>query len=441
MRPASIAEVLGQEHLLGSGKLLSRVGAGELLPSLILWGPPGSGKTTLARLLVGAAGADFAPLSAVMAGVKDVREIVIRARDRRDQFSRMTVLFLDEIHRFSKAQQDALLPHVESGIVTLIGATTENPSFHVNSALLSRCRVLRLEALAPESLRELVRRALADSERGLGTLGASISDDALNALVAAAEGDARRLLGSLEVAAAIVGHGEDSARVIDAAAVGEALQEKTFIYDKSGEEHYGVVSALIKSLRGSDPDAGCYWMARMLESGEDPLFVLRRLVIFASEDIGNADPQALILASATLEAFRFLGLPEGVLPLTQLVLYLAAAPKSNSALATYAAARAAVRDRGSLPVPPRLRNASTTLQTSLGYGVGYRNPHAEEEAEAETYLPDELAGAVFYRPARRGYENLIARRLEELRSAGATDGREPTSGAAHPGRAPRPEKN
>jgi putative ATPase len=421
MRPAELGEFAGQEHLLGPGKLLAA--AGKALPSLILWGPPGSGKTTLARLLASRTRAYFAPLSAVSAGVKDIREVVAAAATRRDQYGHPTLLFLDEIHRFSKAQQDALLPHVEAGTVTLIGATTENPSFEVNAALLSRCRVVRLEPLSPEVLFDLARRALADRERGLGELAVEVPDEALALLVERADGDARRLLNALEVAVhlAQAGVGDGAARV-DAAHVEEALQQRMLSYDRAGAEHYGVVSALIKSMRGSDPDAAVYWMTRMLEAGEDPRFVIRRLVIFAAEDIGNADPQALVVATAALQAFELVGLPEGVLPLTQAAVYLACAPKSNTALTTYAAARKAVRENGALPVPRKLLNATTGLDKQMGHGKGYRYPHEfAGHYVPETYLPDALIGQRYYQPSDSGFEAELAARVAAWRKARGED--------------------
>jgi putative ATPase len=416
MRPRELAEVVGQEHLLAPERLLGRVLAdGSELPSIILWGPPGTGKTTVARLVAGEVGARFEPLSAVSAGVRDIREVVGRAADRRDQFGELTLLFLDEIHRFSKSQQDALLPHVEAGTVTLVGATTENPSFEVNAALLSRCRVLRLEPLGEDSLRELAGRALRDRERGLGGNELELGPDVLDALVQHAAGDARRLLNSLEVAAHVA-HAAGE-RVVTLPIAEEALQQRTLLYDKAGDEHYGVVSAFIKSLRGSDPDAAAYWMVRMLEAGEDPLFVLRRMVIFASEDIGNADPQALSVATGALQAFQFVGMPEGVLPMTQAAVYLATAPKSNTALTTYAAARKAVRERGALPVPAKLRNAVTALQKQMGHGRDYKYPHDfDGHYVPEAYLPEAIEGSRFYEPADSGFEATIKARLEELRA-------------------------
>jgi putative ATPase len=414
MRPRTVDELVGQAHLIGPGRILSNLAPGRAIPSLILWGPPGSGKTTLARLLGEALRAELVSLSAVDAGVKDVREAVAKAAERRDQFGARTLLFIDEIHRFSKTQQDALLPHVEAGTVTLIGATTENPSFGVVAALLSRCRVVRLEAIADAELGKLAQRAVADRERGLGNLGVTLEDDVGAQLVAAAGGDARRLYSILEVAADLAARGGEGV-AITADHIAEAAQGKNLLYDKAGDEHYGVVSVFIKSMRGSDPDAAVYWMTRMIEAGEDPRFVLRRLVIFASEDVGNADPQALVVATSALQAFQLVGLPEGVLPLTQAVVYLALAPKSNRALTTYAAARKLVREHGTLPVPARYRPGSTAVDRAIGHGQGYKYPHDfEGNYVPEDYLPDALIGERIYEPSEAGFEAELARRLAEL---------------------------
>jgi putative ATPase len=414
LRPQSLAEFIGQEHLLGAGRLLGKLSPGQNLPSLLLWGPPGTGKTTLARLLAEAVRAHFVTLSAVQAGVKEVREAVAEAAQRRDQFGRKTLLFIDEIHRFSRTQQDALLPHVEAGTVTLIGATTENPSFGVVAALLSRARVVRLEALTDDALLQILRRALADKDRGLGALDVRIADEVLHEIAALSGGDGRRALGVLEAAAELA-RADGGPVTITREHVIEAAQTRALAYDKAGDEHYAVISAFIKSMRGSDPDAAAYWLARMLEAGEDPRFLLRRLVIFASEDVGNADPQALVVATSALAAFELVGLPEGALVLTQATVYLACAPKSNTALTTYAAARKLVRDRGALPVPVELRNAATALAKTMGHGQGYKYPHDFEGAYVPAdYLPAELVGTPIYQPTDSGYEAELKARLQAL---------------------------
>ncbi len=417
MRPRTLAEVVGQNKLLGPGAWLRRALEQKRLSSVILWGPPGTGKTTLGRIVAAEIGAFFAPLSAVMAGVKELREAVGQAQTRLSQQGQQTVLFVDEIHRFNKAQQDALLPHVEAGTVILVGATTENPSFEVISALLSRTKVLVLEPLSQADLRRIVDQALADPERGLGREPLDCPPEVRDLIAREARGDARRALATLEAAAAVPRPGPSGERQIDAAAVEEALARKALLYDKAGDEHYGVVSAFIKSLRGTDPDAALYWMARMLEAGEDPLFVLRRIVIFAAEDVGNADPQALGVAVSALEAFRMVGMPEGVLAMSQAVLYLASAPKSNTALTAYAAARADVEAHGALPVPPHLRNAPTPLAKSLGHGAGYQYPHNfEGHYVVENYLPEALRGRRYYEPSDSGFESEIKERLASLRA-------------------------
>ncbi|MHB8878036.1 MAG: replication-associated recombination protein A [Myxococcaceae bacterium] len=408
MRPRSLEEFVGQQHLTGAGHFLRRAIETDQLPSLILWGPPGTGKTTLARVIANATGAEFVALSAVLSGVKDLREEVARAQDRWKLNRKRTLLFIDEIHRFNKGQQDALLPSVERGTVTLIGATTENPSFEVNSALLSRTRVVTLRGLEDDELVVVMKRALSDP-RGLAGK-ATADEDALAFIASSSAGDARRALTALEVAAQ-VGGGK-----VDKRSAEEAVQHKTLLYDKAGEEHYNVISAFIKSMRGSDPDAALYWMTRMLEAGEDPIFILRRMVIFASEDVGNADPQALGVAVHALQAFQLIGLPEGTLPLTQAVTYLSMAPKSNAVIVAYGAARAAVNEGGPLPVPLSLRNAPTSLMKSLGYGGGYRYPHNfEGNFVPAEYLPDELRGRRFYQPSANGFEEELSRRLEHIR--------------------------
>ncbi|HSB18729.1 MAG TPA: replication-associated recombination protein A [Anaeromyxobacteraceae bacterium] len=408
LRPRRLEDFVGQEHVLGPGSMLRRAIEADQVPSLLLWGPPGAGKTTLARIVAGRTGAVFVPFSAVLGGVKEIREIVEAARERRRLHRQRTILFVDEIHRFNKGQQDALLPHVEAGTVTLIGATTENPSFEIIPALLSRCRVVTLRPLTEEEVGRLVDRALAAPEGLGGSLG--LSPEAREALCRAAFGDARRALNALEVAAA-------GARLAGRSQVGkadaeEALQHRTILYDKAGEEHYNVVSAFIKSMRGSDPDAAVYYLVRMLEAGEEPRFLLRRMVIFAAEDVGNADPMALSVATSALRAVELVGLPEGVLPMSQAAIYLALAPKSNTALTAYAAARRLVRERGALPVPLELRNAPTRLMESLGYGGGYQYPHDfEGHYVAAEYLPEAIQGERIVKLSESGLERELAERL------------------------------
>ncbi|PTL75387.1 replication-associated recombination protein A [Vitiosangium sp. GDMCC 1.1324] len=407
MRPARLEEFVGQEHLTGEGRFLRRAIQQDQVPSLILWGPPGTGKTTLAHVIARSTGASFESLSAVLSGVKDIRETVSRAQERWRLNRQRTILFVDEIHRFNKAQQDALLPHVEKGTVTLIGATTENPSFEVNAALLSRARVVTLRGLEEEELVALLRRAVVDP-KGLADR-VQVDDEALGFIVQSSGGDARRALTALEAAAA---HGGTR---VDKAIAEEAMQHKALLYDKGGEEHYNVISAFIKSMRGSDVDAALYWMTRMLEAGEDPVFIFRRMVIFASEDIGNADPRALGVAVDALRAFELVGLPEGTLPLTQAVTYLALAPKSNAVITAYSAAREAVTEGGPLPVPMHLRNAPTKLMKSLGYGAGYKYPHNfEGNYVPEDYLPEALRGRRFYAPTHNGFEHELAERYEDI---------------------------
>ncbi|HPQ60759.1 MAG TPA: replication-associated recombination protein A, partial [Syntrophales bacterium] len=391
MRPRSLQEFIGQDHLLGKGTLLRRAIEEDRLFSMIFWGPPGSGKTTLARLLAKETKARFVAFSAVLSGVKEIRAVVEEAKNTRRDFRQRTILFVDEIHRFNKAQQDAFLPHVESGLITLIGATTENPSFEVIAPLLSRLRVFVLKPYGSTELAAILQRALTDRERGLGALALHGDEKALAHIIATSDGDARTALNSLEAAATLAVTGKKGKGSIDLAAVEKALERKALLYDKSGEEHYNLISALHKSLRGSDPDGALYWLGRMLEAGEDPLYIARRMVRFASEDIGNADPRALTLAVSAMEAFRFIGLPEGALALAQAAVYLATAPKSNALYRAAGKVREAIAERGALPVPLHLRNAPTGLMKDMGYGKDYRYAHDYEDAYTpQTYLPEEI---------------------------------------------------
>jgi putative ATPase len=416
VRPRTLEEMLGQEEVLAQGKPLQRAIEADYLRSMILWGPPGSGKTTLAHVIRRRTRHHFESMSAVLSGVKELREVLRDAEARRKRDQRRTIVFIDEIHRYNKAQQDALLAHVESGDVVLIGATTENPSFEVNAALLSRCRVVVLKPLDPAQLRVVMERALEDSERGLGPLAPRVAGDALDFLAAAADGDARTALNVLELAVATQEPDGEGARVVDLAAMREAFARKALLYDRAGEEHFNLISALHKSVRNSDADGGLYWLARMLEAGEDPLYVARRLVRFASEDVGLADPQALVLAMAAQQAVHFVGLPEGSLALAQLVVYLAAAPKSNALYVGYGeAARDALTTRAD-PVPLWIRNAPTRLMKDLGYGRDYQYAHDTAEGVAPMdCLPEALLGRRYYEPTARGQEQVIGERLEAAR--------------------------
>jgi putative ATPase len=453
MRPDSLEEFVGQEHLVGEGRVLRRMIESDALESVVLWGPPGTGKTSLAHVIANETGAEFVWFSAVTSGIRDVKDEVERARERLEGAGRRTVLFCDEIHRFNKAQQDAFLPHVEKGIVTLVGATTENPSFEVISALLSRMRVFVLHPLTEEEVGRVVDRALADPARGLGGRGLELAPEGRAFLVRAAAGDARTALNALEVAARLAAadtaggtapagrkpgppggrrtaaDGARAAVTVERRPLEEAIQRRAFLYDKAGEEHFNAISALHKSLRGSDPDAALYWLARMLEAGEDPLYVARRLVRFASEDVGMADPRALSVAVAAKDAVHFIGLPEGELALAEAAVYLATAPKSNALYVAYGKARRDAEATPAEPVPLHIRNAPTPLMSELGYGSGYRYDHDEPEAfSGQRYLPDALGEARYYEPTGRGLEAEIGRRLARWRALRAGEGDAPKDG-------------
>ena len=397
MRPATLGELLGQQALLGPGSLLRRAIEMDSLFSMVLWGPPGCGKSTLAHIIARTTSGAFENLSAVTAGIADVRDVIRRARERWRTGRRRTILFVDEIHRWNKAQQDALLPHVEAGTLVLIGATTENPYFEVNAPLLSRARVFRLEPLSDEDLRKAVRRALEDRERGLGCTGLALADDALDHLVQKSAGDARVALNALEAAADAVTGRQSDERIITLPDIEEALQSRVLRYDKGADEHYDTISAFIKSVRGSDADAAVYWLAKMLAAGEDPRFIARRLVILAAEDVGNADPQGLVLASAAAQAVMFVGMPEAQLVLAQAATYLATAPKSNASLLALVRAKAEIEEHGAAPVPLRLRNEAHPGLRGHGYGSGYCYPHdTPMELVGQVYLPDTVQGRPYY---------------------------------------------
>ena len=411
MRPRTFDEFVGQQHIVDPDRVLRKAIEADRIPSMILWGPPGTGKTTLASLIARHTRSSFSQVSAVTSGVADLRRIVKEAKDALGMHGRRTILFVDEIHRFNKAQQDVILPHVEDGTVVLIGATTENPSFEVISPLLSRSRVFTLNSLTDEQVEGIVRRALSDPDRGLGAHAPQISEDALEALVRLSNGDARTALNALELAASTAVD-EAGRSVIDTATVEDAMQRKALMYDKAGDQHYDTISAFIKSVRGSDPDAAVYWLGRMIEAGEDPMFVARRLVVLAAEDIGMADPQALTVAVSAQQAVHFIGMPEGRIPLAEATVYLATAPKSNSAYVAIDKAIEDARRSRNDPVPLHLRNAVTGLMRSQGYGEGYKYAHDYPDHFApDENLPENLKGRRYYEPSDQGYERQVSERL------------------------------
>ena len=422
MRPRNLDEFVGQLDVVGPGTLIKRAIENDKLFSMILWGPPGCGKTSLANIIASAAKSHFIQISAVLSGVKDIRSAIEDAKKQLQRHGKKTILFVDEVHRFSKSQQDSFLKHVENGLLTLIGASTENPSFEIISALLSRCRVITLKPLDENNIISVIKSALKDKERGLGNSNIELTENALLHIVNISDGDVRVALNILEIAESVMVSQNDridnkKPHQINLKDVENALQRKALIYDKSGEEHYNLISALHKSLRGSDPDAAAYWLMRMLESGEDPIYIARRMVRFASEDIGNADPNALNISLNALEAFRFLGHPEGELALLQAAVYLATAPKSNSLYQTLNNVKKVIKESGSLPVPYHIRNAPTRLMKNLGYGKNYKYAHDYKDAFVpQEYLPDKLQHRIFYNPTERGYEKTVKRWLDKWRS-------------------------
>jgi putative ATPase len=415
MRPRTLDEYVGQDHLIGPGKPLRVSIERDDAGSILFWGPPGTGKTTLAKIIANMTKAEFIEFSAVLAGIKEIKQVMADA-ERARQYGTRTIVFIDEIHRFNKAQQDAFLPHVEKGNIRLIGATTENPSFEINSALLSRCRVYVLQPLTEEQIVVLLRRALSDRERGLGEMNLNASDDVLKKIASYTSGDARSAYNVLEVAAGLAKSSKEDSREITDEIVHDALQRRILLYDKTGEEHYNLISALHKSVRNSDPDAALYWLGRMLEAGEDPLYVARRVVRMAVEDIGLADPNALSLCMAARDAVDFIGMPEGNLALAQAVVYLSVAPKSNALYTAYGSVQEDVEATAAEPVPLHLRNAPTRLMKGLGYGKGYQYAHDLESKVADMEcLPDNLRGRVYYQPTNEGIEKRIRDRMEEIK--------------------------
>jgi len=419
MRPQTLDEIVGQDHIIGEGRLLRRaIQADRLFSSIILYGPPGTGKTTLARVISNLTKAHFESLSAVLAGVGDLRKVIAEATERRKLYQRRTILFIDEVHRWNKSQQDALLPHVETGLLTLIGATTQNPYFDVIKALVSRSRIFELNSLTEENVREILLNALADPERGYGKWDVVLEPEAMTHLAHMAGGDARNALNALELAVETTPPDEDGTIRIDLGAAQESIQKRAVLYDKNDDAHYDTISAFIKSVRGSDPDAALYWLAKMLYAGEDPRFILRRLIILAGEDIGLADPMGLVVANAAAQAYEYIGLPEGIFPITEATLYLATAPKSNSAFA-YHAALAEIEENGAGPVPVRLMDASRDAK-GLGHGEGYDYPHNHEgHWTPQQYLPETVLGTVFYQPSDQGYEAQVQDRVRQWREAQA----------------------
>ena len=421
MRPQNLDEFVGQRHVVGEGSLIRSAIEQDRIFSMILWGPPGCGKTTLARIIASATRSHFVHFSAVLSGVKDIRGVIAEAQNQQKLYRKRTILFVDEIHRFNKAQQDAFLHHVESGLIKLIGATTENPSFEVIAPLLSRCRVITLNRLTSDDIAKIIHNASGDKSRGLGNLNLILEPDILSFMIDIADGDARVALNNLEVASSLVAKkGNDSEKYentrIDLQDLEQAIQKKALVYDKSGEEHYNLISAFHKSMRGSDPDAALYWLERMLAAGEDPFYIARRMVRFASEDVGNADPAALGITMSAMEAFKFLGHPEGELALAQAVVYLATAPKSNSIYTAYGKVQQVVREAGSLPVPLHIRNAPTRLMKELGYGRDYKYAHNYDDAYIpQEYLPEKLKGQIYYNPSERGYEKTIKKWVDRWR--------------------------